>query len=193
MGYTYTSVPTFQDEKLRLEAHAGDDYKVLEGKALDDLEGFEVAISKEYAQTLGTNILGGTLEFLDFEFTVESIIEYPNYEMAYQPLETLSQVDLFEEGILGAGITTDTATKALQEDLVRQYFDEYGEDFGLEIPEYHLLKVKFDTFTYDKERELLNSIASVNVWSRTFDNMFEIDSLTILTKSNPPSVNLWSA
>lgn len=162
-------------------------------KALDDLEGFEVAISKEYAQTFGTNILGGTLEFLDFEFTVEGIIEYPNYEMAYQPLETLSQVELFEEGILGAGITTDTATKALQEDLVRHYFDEYGEDFGLEIPEIHLLKVKFDTFTYDKERELLNSIASVNVWLRTFDNMFEIDSLTILTKSNPPSVNLWSA
>ena len=114
MGYAYTSVPTFQDKKLLLEAHAGDDYKLLEGKAL-------------------------------------------------------------------------------QEDLVRQYSDEHGEDTYLEVPEYHLLKVKFDSFTYDKERELLNSIASVNVWLRTFDNMFEIDSLTILTKSNPPSVNLWSA
>lgn len=89
MGYAYTSVPTFQDKKLLLEAHAGDDYKLLEGKAL-------------------------------------------------------------------------------QEDLVRQYSDEHGEDTYLEVPEYHLLKVKFDSFTYDKERELLNSIASVNVWSSTF-------------------------
>ncbi|HZJ87347.1 MAG TPA: FtsX-like permease family protein, partial [Erysipelothrix sp.] len=181
-GYSYTDMPTMSDDQLRLESYANDNYRVIDGKELEFLEDFEIAISKEYANTLGENIIGQTINFLNIDLVVQSIIEYPNYELAYQPLETLSQTDLFEEGMLGSGITTEDTIYAIRDNFYKEDIDAYA---FIDHPEYMILKINYDDFTFDKERELINHVAAVEMWSGSFDNVYTIHSLAILTQSNP--------
>ena len=189
-GYSSKSVPYIQYNDLRLEAYSADEYKVIDGKALNELLDDEIAISKEYALTFDGDPINQKIEFYNHTLIVKSIIEYPNYELAYQPLESLSDIPLFKEGIAGSGITTDKTIN----DIVSIHFIQYWLDQDyigsieelIEYSQNKLLKIKYDNFSFEKERELMNFLNSFQSYNFSlYDNTSNFESLTILTKSNP--------
>ena len=179
-GYEVTDTKVIDNGSIRLEAYNGENYQVVMGKKLEDLGLNEIAVSKEYAQTLGDNPIGTKLDFYyDNVVTVESIIAYPNYELAYQPLASLSNVDLFKEGMLGSAIASYETVETIYDTFL---LDDYNY-----APDYtpKMLKIKYDNFTFEKEKELVNYSSYKASHHFFIDDIIQIDSLEILTKSNP--------
>lgn len=172
---------------LKLETYHGDNYKVLEGKSLESLGPMEVAITKEYAYKLGSDPLGQVIDlYYGGSLEVVSIIEYPNYELAYNPLETLSDIGLFSESGYAPGIIVQDTLKILkvkEGEYLAALYPEYG--FGVAESRNALLKIYYDEFSFDAEQKLLSHIATYqNNW-HIEGNIGDVDSLGVLTRSNP--------
>ena len=188
-GHSYKDVPYTTYYDLRLEAYSDDEYQVIEGKALNELQDDEIAISKEFASTFVGSAIGQELEFYNHKLIVQSVIAYPNYELTYQPLETLHEIPLFREGTMASGITTEKTINDINMIHIPKYWTDLGY-IGLydDLVENTnmLLKINYDNFSFDKERELMNFINySYTVRGDFYDNIYSFDSLAILTKSNP--------
>lgn len=187
LGYQVSEVPVVSYIDLTLEAYQ-DDYPVLKGKKLSELEDNEIAISQEYARTLGENPLEKTLDWYGQELVVKSVIEYPNFELYYQPLETLSNLHLFREGMMGQGIANENTVRDLSKHVsYHMFFDRFGTDdhWDEQFSQQMLLKIKYDNFTFDKENDFINEITSYNITMNIIDDIEDIYSLTLLTRSNP--------
>ena len=182
-GYRLETVPFVPTKDLEIESHIGDNYPVLEGKPLDKLEDLEIAVSKEYALTLGKEPLNTTIEAYGETLKVVSIVEYPNYELNYQPLETLNDVGLFSENAKGKAISNNDTVILLSSKM----FGAISPDDFDDVPVYSQLKVYYDSYSLSKEEELVNYISShakrLPVYFQ--DSVYRIDSLKTLTRSNP--------
>ncbi|NLW15611.1 MAG: hypothetical protein GX038_05075 [Erysipelothrix sp.] len=170
-----------------LEAYNKENYKVLSGKSLDKLEDYEIAIPKEFSVKFKGNPIGQTLydETLEKTFTVASIIEYPNYELSYQPTETLSDIELFSE-IYKANLVTSKNTIY----SIRNLFQNFDD---MSTTDKFFIKVYYDDFSYSKENELINILSSPYKNDMFQNNITELYTLESLTKSNPLPEMLKSA
>ncbi len=197
MGYSHKRVRYTIKEKLNIEVYDNDPYVVLEGKELQNLQVNEIAVSKEFALTLGDKPLGKIVRESDIDLIVTSIIEYPNYELSYQPLESLSNMNLFSESLKGMAISNLETFEILEKSKFDALWDELTEDEKPLFEHYFetgtlyfknniILKVTHDKYNYDNEREFVNKVSYRSSHDRDFEgNIDYIDSLAVLTRSNP--------
>jgi hypothetical protein len=127
------------------------DYEVIEGKALADIEGFEVAITESYARQLkkdGTNPLQSTLTFeianQTFVFNVVSIIDFVNFNDAYVSDKGLKDIPLFDYPFTSVAYGNYETIKSLSSEF---------QSFSKEV-----LQVRFDDYSRRAEENLVTSL-----------------------------------
>ena len=165
-----------ENSDLFLEGYINDQtnlFPVMQGKPLAELEGYEIAVTESYARSLvklGLQPLGHQITIRDDTFTVESIVDYPNYNDAFVGKSQLKDIKLFNYPILSVGLANYHTVKEIAE--------ENPYDFGNRI----LYKVRYDHYSSDQEQYFVQRLGNeIKVWDPFLINvspLFEIAQLS---------------
>lgn len=156
-------------------------YRVLEGKPLDELTGFEVAITESYARKLrkdNQEVLGYVFDYnylnkfyvdpdfgedaefvQDLKFTVASIIDYPNFNILSLEDETLEKIPLFNRPMNSVGIVNQETIQSLE------WMEININESHAVYPRYEyrsVLKVQIEDYTLEKEKKLEAELLNIN-------------------------------
>lgn len=158
-------------------------YRVLEGKPLDQLEDFEVAITESYARKLrkqGINPIGHIFDFnylndiynwsdseLEFtqklNFKVVTIIDYPNFNEVANDSDLLDRIPLFNRTIYSVGITSPKTFENLREITIKYMYE--GQEMEYKYPRFEYtkaIKVHMDNYSVENEKQLEKELLDIN-------------------------------
>ncbi len=165
-----------EDSDLFVEGYVSDQtnlFTVLQGKALAELTGYELAITESYARSLtklGIIPLGYQMQIQDTVFTVVSIVDYPNYNDAFVGKSQLKDIKLFNYPILSVGLANYQTVKELAEQNIYNYSNRI------------VYKVQFDHYTTQQEQAFVQRLGNeLTVWDPFLVNvspLFEIAQLS---------------
>lgn len=163
-------------------------YRIIEGKPLDQLANFEVAITESYARKLrkqGINPIGHVLDFNylnDFyifdggdgveitipdtyilDFTIVTIMDYPNFNEVASDNDVLDRIPLFNRTVYSVGIVNQDTLQTLQS--IELHYEYKGNTFTQSYPRFEfssVIKVHLDDYSVDNEKQLEKELLDLN-------------------------------
>lgn len=155
-GITYSDTGFFAGLHFDIEvAHPESPFVVVEGKPLIELKDHEVAITKHHHQMnpIGSQI---TTDEYDQPLTVVSIVDYPYYDLIYNPIEAFQGIELLQESLNQRLFVNKSFFKAIEPLMIQSVETMRAEALMIERPEL-IEKVK-NNFQIDEQDPLFMDI-----------------------------------
>lgn len=179
-----------------------DQYRVIQGKALNELSDYEVAVTESYARKLskdGIDPMGYVIDFSylnqfydeqyyngaesptdnNMLFRIVSVIDYPNFNDLSIDDDTLEKIPLFSRPMQSMGLVNQKTMES-----VKEYVMGYGQNelvYSFTRNEYRdVMKVHFDDYSVKKEKDLEAELLNLN--GIYFDAAISVYTLNSLSR-----------